>query len=116
MLAKFVDAEGRERWVHVEISDSVEVREGRQRVVFIHEIKGVKVEETSNVSKLPGMLGIAKLELDAILDGKKLSLFSASYRLSKALDISREEAEELIRALCDVTGEYAIVGEDIVRL
>ena len=118
MLAKFVDAEGRERWVNVRIEDSYEVKEGRRKVMFIHEIKGARVEETANPTKLEGMLGAAKIELDHLLGKKgRTSLISAAYDIKWSLNLSsKEEAEDLIRALCDVTGEYAIVGNEVVRL
>ena len=117
-MAKFVDAEGRERWVNVRILDSYEVKEGRRRVMFIHEIKGARVEETANPAKLEGMLGAAKIELDHLLEkGGRENLTTAAYHIKWNLDLaSKEEAVDLIRALCDVTGEYAIVGNEVVKL
>ncbi len=118
-MARFIDAEGRERWVTVKVEDNVEVRESSRKVVFIHELRRVEVSETANPGNLPDILGLAKLELDGILEKKrgKLSIFTASYRLKCALSLStREEAEEIIRALADTTGEYAFVGSDIVQL
>ncbi len=118
MLARFIDAEGRERWVNVKVEDMVEVREGKRKVMFIYEIRGVKVEETANVSRLPEVLSLVKLELDGLLDrkGGRVSLAAAKYGISRALDISFEEALDLIRALKEITGEYVITGDEISRV
>ena len=110
MLAKFVDAEGRERWVDVRIEDCVEVKEGKRKVVFIHELKGVEVEEIANPARLEGWLSIAKLELDATLSREgKANWTSMAYELKWTLGLkSKEEAEDILRQLCEVTGEYIV--------
>jgi hypothetical protein len=71
MLAKFVDIEGRERWVNVEIKDNIEVREGPRRVVFIHEDPRGGGRGDSNPSRMPDELAVVKVELDGRLKKNK---------------------------------------------
>jgi hypothetical protein len=117
MLAKFIDIEGRERWVNVEIKDNIEVKEGPRRVVFIHEIKGVTVEETANPSKMPDELSIIKIELDAKLKKKKKVYLPAFVReMSRILDRDELYTTDLINVLRDVTSEYIIRENYIYRV
>ena len=105
MLARFRDASGQERWVDVKIRDGVEVREGRRVVIFIHELKGVEVEEV-DPAEVWEWLEAGKKALDKLLSESRDKV-----RYSQAVVELRQRLpegvapEDIIRLLCE-SGEY----------
>jgi len=105
VLARFRDASGQEHWVEVKIRDSVEVREGRRVVIFIHELKGVEVEEV-DPAKVLEWLKAGREALDRFLSDSngKVWYNQAVFGLRQHLP-EGVAPEDIIRLLCE-SGEY----------
>jgi hypothetical protein len=116
MLARFRDAEGKERWVNVEIDYRDTVRRDGRRVVFIVKAERASVEETASPARMRDSLGMVKLELEGMFEedeiragntggGRKPAVRKESFirRVTRLLGVDRWEAAALLDESEEIT-------------